>query len=301
MINTHRSVRRLLAGTALLAVAGLAPLQVATPSEGAPADPGSAAGESDDCGAIQLEDDSTKWTCSFVDHFDGSSVDDEKWIVQRTSQTGFRTGRTCYTDSPDNVAVRDGNLVLTARKGPWVKCTVRLNWLRTRFTGGMIGTRDRFSQTYGRFEVRARFPAATTGGIHGGFWMYPIDHTYGAWPASGEIDVAEWWSYEPGLVLPSLHFDGRDPDVDSGWDCQVEDVTAFHTYTVVWDPSVIRFYIDGRTCFSRMPTPESPLLAPQPFDHDFSMILNLGVLTQGLSWRTRFPAELVVDYAKAWR
>ena len=131
----------------------------------------------------------------------------------------------------------------------------------------MVGTRDKFSQTYGRFEVRARFPATTTGGVRGGFWMFPVDRHYG----------------------------------DSGWDCRVEDVTSFHTYTVVWRPSVIRFYIDGKTCFSRMPTPDSPQLAPQPFDREFSMILNLGVLTQGLSWRTKFPAELVVDYAKAWR
>lgn len=268
----------------------------------APADDAAAAATtSDACATTRLEADDTPWTCTFVDNFDGDAVDDTKWFTNRTEETGFRTGRTCYTDSPDNVAVRDGNLVLTARKGPWVKCTVRLNWLRTRFTGGMIGTRERFSQTYGRFEVRARFPSTTTAGVHGGFWMFPVNRPYGDWPASGEIDVAEWWSYEPDLVLPSLHYEGRDPDVDSGWDCRVADVTTFHTYTVVWLPSAITFYIDGAECFSRTPTPDSPLLAPQPFDHDFTMILNLGVLTQGLTWRTVFPAELVVDYAKAWR
>jgi beta-glucanase (GH16 family) len=165
----------------------------------------------------------------------------------------------------------------------------------------MVGTRHNFAQTYGRFEVRARYPDERTGGIHGGFWRYPLNLTYGPWPASGEIDVAEWWSYEPDLVLTSLHFDGRDPDVDSGWDCLVEDVTTFHTYTVVWKPTMIRFYIDGESCFSRMPDPDSPLRVPQPFDHDFHMILNLGVLTQGLSLRTEFPAELVVDHARAWR
>jgi beta-glucanase (GH16 family) len=87
----------------------------------------------------------------------------------------------------------------------------------------------------------------------------------------------------------------------SGWDCLVEDVTTFHTYTVVWKPTLIRFYVDGVNCFSRMPVPDPPLQVPQPFDHDFHMILNLGVLTQGLSLRTEFPAELVVDYARAWR
>lgn len=299
MPRITRLVRCLLPVAALLAVAGTAPVTAASRSPEVAPVPARAA--ADECATTPLEGDTTRWTCTFADDFEGSALDDSKWIIQQTSETGFRTGRTCYRDSPENVAVRDGALVLTARKGPWVKCTVRLSWLRTRFTGGMVGTRGNFAQTYGRFEVRAKFPAAVTGGIHGGFWMYPFEETYGAWPASGEIDVAEWWSYEPGLVLPSLHFDGRDPDVDSGWDCLVEDVTQFHTYTLVWRPSALRFYIDGKACFSRMPTPDSPLVAPQPFDHDFHMILNLGVLTQGLSWRTQFPAELVVDYAKAWR
>jgi hypothetical protein len=64
---------------------------------------------------------------------------------------------------------------------------------------------------------------------------------------------------------------------------------------------VIRFYIDGEECFSRAWTPTIPQARPQPFDHRFSMILNMGVSMNGLSWRTEFPAELVVDYAKAWR
>ena len=87
----------------------------------------------------------------------------------------------------------------------------------------MVGTKGKFSQTYGRFEVRAKWPTADTSGIHGGFWMYPVENVYGRWPESGEIDVAEWWSSRPRLSLPSLHFDGRDKEVDSGWRLQGQD------------------------------------------------------------------------------
>ena len=126
---------------------------------------------------------------------------------------------------------------------------------------------------------------------------------YGAWPASGEIDVAEWWSYEPDLVLPSLHFDGRDPDVDSGWDCLVEDVMpSTPTRSSGGPPRSASTSTGGRASHAYCRRRLSPLVAPQPFDHAFHMILNLGVLTQAhWSWRTQFPAELVVDYAKAWR
>jgi beta-glucanase (GH16 family) len=297
MPTPTRALRRLVAGLALVVTAGLAPLPSATPVTDAAA----AAVRRDKCGPLVAKPQGGTWSCAFVDNFGRKVLDSSRWITQRTGQTGFRTERTCYTDSPDNLALRDGTLVLTARKGRWVNCRFRARWLRTRFTGGMIGTRGKFSQTYGRFEVRARFPANQTGGVHGGFWMLPVDNTYGAWPDSGEIDVAEWWSYRPDLVLPSLHFNARDPDVDSGWDCTVTDVTTFHTYTVVWQPSGFEFSIDNTLCFSRTPTPDSPQARPQPFDHPFSMILNMGVSTNGLSWRTVFPAELVVDYAKAWR
>jgi beta-glucanase (GH16 family) len=283
-----------------VAVAGLAVPATAPASQPTP-DDAAARVRRDKCGPLIAKPQGGTWSCTFVDNFGRGALNTTKWITQRTSETGFRTERTCYTGSPDNLAVTDGTLVLSARKGRWVNCRFMGRWLRTRFTGGMIGTRDQFSQTYGRFEVRAKFPAGEHAGIHGGFWMYPVDDTYGDWPASGEIDVAEWWSYEPTLVLPSLHFNGRDPDVDSGWDCKVEDASEFHTYTVVWRPQVIAFAIDGTTCFTRSWTPDSPQQRPQPFDHRFRMILNMGVAMNGLSWRTQFPASLVVDYAKAWR
>lgn len=304
-MGTRRAgLRRLLIGAVIVALAGLAAPTTSAPSTAVSSYDAADAPRTvtrDKCGRRLVKPGGGTWRCSFVDNFGRSSLNRSKWIIQHTSNTGFHTGRTCYRDSPENLALRNGTLVLTARKGRWVNCRFGPRGMRTRFTGGMIGTKGKFSQMYGRFEVRARFPENDTGGVHGGFWMYPVNLKYGRWPASGEIDVAEWWSYDRDLVLPSLHYEGRDPDVDSGWDCKVENVSEFHTYTAIWEPSVIQFLIDGRVCFSRSWTPAHPLSLPQPFDHRFSMILNVGVLTQGLTWRTVFPAEFVVDYAKAWR
>jgi beta-glucanase (GH16 family) len=221
--------------------------------------------------------------------------------------TGFRSGLTCFTDSSRNVRVSFGKLQLTAAalRGPFV-CTSPSGDFTTKYTGGLVGTRTKFSQAYGRFEVRAKLPNVTKPGVHGGFWMYPLDNAYGPWPASGEIDVAEWWSVDPTLVMPSLHFNGRDFHVDSGWGCRVANPSIFHTYTVEWFPTGFAFFIDGTPCFTRAPTPHEPLMAPQPFDQPFSMILNMGVGTDDgtvnvVSSATPLPATYTVDYAKAWR
>ena len=106
-------------------------------------------------------------------------------------------------------------------------------------------------------------------------------------------------------MLPSLHFNGRRPRVDSGWQCRVADVSEFHTYAVEWSADEIRFFVDGSACFARSVTPTLPQVPPQPFDHPFSMILNMGVGTAGgsnpVSSATPLPATYTVDYAKAWR
>lgn len=302
-----RAVRRLCVAATLVAVAALAPLPTTTPPTGAAAAAPAPLAEraSDACGDLVLKAGGGTWECTFVDDFEGARLNRRKWIVQDTARTGFKTGSTCYTPDQENVAVRGGALRLTARKGEMFRCGNLLRTFTTRYTGGMVGTKGKFSQTYGRFEVRAKWPTARTSGIHGGFWMNPVEKTYGRWPESGEIDIAEWWSSRPRLALPSLHYDGRHKDVDSGWRCRIQKPSRFHTYTLVWQKRVMRFSIDGKQCFARRWVPEPPQQAPQPFDHAFSMILNMGVGRkvgrQKVTPETEFPARYVVDYAKAWK
>jgi beta-glucanase (GH16 family) len=261
--------------------------------------------ESDACGPRLAKPDGGTWECSFVDEFDGGALDAGKWITQNTATSGFRSGLTCFRGA-SNVTVHDGTLLLEARdEGVPLNCDNRYGAFRTRYTGGVVSTRGHFSQTYGRFEARAKYPTNRTPGVHGAFWMFPLNPTYGPWPASGEIDIAEWWSNDQTLVLPSLHFNGRDPQVDSGWQCRVPDVSIFHTYAAEWSPTEIRFSIDDTTCFARTWTPVPPQVAPQPFDQPFSMILLMGVGTPSgtniVTSTTALPATLTVDYAKAWR
>jgi beta-glucanase (GH16 family) len=260
-------------------------------------------GPPDACGNLLVKDDDSTWACSFVDNFDGQALDTTKWIVQQTKLTGFKTDETCYVNSPDNIEVRDGELLLTARAASQsLNCDNPYGAYSTPYTGGMVGTRGKFSQTYGRFEVRAKFPTATVAGLHGGFWAMPASNTYGVWPASGELDIAEWWSNAPTHALPTLHYAGDSLD-DTGWNCRVSTPSSYHTYTMEWYPDVIRFFIDGTMCFERSWTPDG-LTAPQPFDRPFSMILNMGVGTLSgvnqVSAATPLPGTYTVDYAKVW-
>jgi hypothetical protein len=73
---------------------------------------------------------------------------------------------------------------------------------------------------------------------------------------------------------------------------------------VIWLPTSLRFVYDGVTCLD-IPTwtPGAPLVAPQPFDKPFFMLLQLALVyarnTPVAS--SPFPARFVVDYVRAWR
>ncbi|HWI03078.1 MAG TPA: hypothetical protein VNT52_04515, partial [Acidimicrobiales bacterium] len=59
------------------------------------------------------------WTCAFNDEFDGAALDRTMWLPQTTKGSGFDSNdHDCFMDSPNNVSVGGGNLVLTSRQEP---------------------------------------------------------------------------------------------------------------------------------------------------------------------------------------
>ena len=248
------------------------------------------------------------WQCSFVDDFGGNSLDSSKWIPQRTDTSGYLNGATaCFVDSPNNVSVSNGSLKLTARKeaAPF-SCNFPWAPFPTQYTSGMVSTWDRFSQAYGRFEIRAKVSPSQVKGLHSALWLWPVDSgRYGAFPASGEIDIAEMFSQHPDRAIPYIHYNGEraDPNATNN-DCLISDLSAFHTYALEWTPNTMKISYDGQTCLINHWTPAAPLSGSQPFDQPFFIALTqaLGVGTNEFDPAiTPLPATTEVDYVKAWK
>ncbi|HSV41570.1 MAG TPA: glycoside hydrolase family 16 protein [Nocardioidaceae bacterium] len=261
----------------------------------------------DGCGGPVFRPDGQLWQCTFADDFDGTTIDTTRWLPIRTSATGFRSAKDCYVDSPETIGLRNGTLRLSVvRLAEKFLCEDPVHGsFTTRYAAGYVSTVGLFSQTYGRFEFRAKFPAATVPGLQSALWMWPVDgEKYGARPASGEIDVAEWFSSHPYQVVPHVHYLGEEWDVTkTSYTCYMLRADRFHTYTVEWGPKRIRITYDGKSCLVNRWFPY-PGTTSAPFDHPFH--LNL---TQGLGVgdnavqprRTPLPATMVVDYVRAWR
>lgn len=258
------------------------------------------------CGATVLKADGSAWQCTLADEFGGTTLDSTKWIAQQTANSGYTSGGECYFDRTNNVSVGGGVLTLTARKeaAPFTCPSPGGDWT-TQYTGGMVSTAYRFSQTYGRFEVRAKLPTATVKGLQTAFWLWPDNATkYGNWPASGEIDIAEYYTQYPDRVIPYIHYNdgGLDPNVTNNW-CMVTDPTQFHSYVAEWTPTTISIIYDGQTCV--VDTWNALGLAkPAPFDHPFMVVLTqaLGINTNAFDPATTpLPASTQVDYVHVWK
>ena len=278
--------------TVLVALAGL----LLVPAVDAPqvAD----AATTDACGARIAKPEGGYWSCSFVDNFSGAKLDTAKWLPQVTALSGFSMNRTCFL-SGRGYRVLDGTLRLQTHRTSTFNCRNRGSDWSASAVGGAVSSYTKFDQTYGRFEARIKFPRYSARGLQGGFWMNPTERTYGPWPASGEIDVAEWYSALARHVFPSLHYTGRTAHDTAA--CLMGDRSRFHTYSVTWSPSRMRFLYDGRLCFSRAWEP-TDLEAPKPFDQPFTVALvaAIGAGDNAPSSDTPAWTTTKIDYVKVW-
>jgi beta-glucanase (GH16 family) len=316
---------------ALLAAAvGLSVLVVSPPQAGA--DPvGPFRGAS--CGGQEIPKapgSAHLWDCTFNETFGGTQLG-SRWKPVTTANDVYFSGPWgCFVNSPNNIKVQDGSLRLTARKEaaplacPWLNFDPNAT---TPYTAASVTTATKFSQRYGRFEVRAKLPNATISGVQFSFWLWPELMEYGPnegvngvyTPRSGEIDIMEWYSSQATLGIPTMHYVGDDapglkPDFQQDgttandvtkWDCAIADVTQWHTYTLEWTPTAIKTFHDGQPCLNLTTwNPTNGISKPAPFDKAFNINLTQALGADALNpvtASTPLPATTMIDYVYVWK
>lgn len=122
---------------------------------------------------------------------------------------------------------------------------------------GRINTKKGATIKYGRVQVTAKLPAGDW--LWPAIWMLPVEETYGAWPLSGEIDIAEGrgnnHTYKQGgnnIISSALHW-GPDLANDAWWRTNVKRSALHTTYTdkehtfgLEWSQKYLFTYIDTR-------------------------------------------------------
>ncbi|MFL6158913.1 MAG: family 16 glycosylhydrolase [Marmoricola sp.] len=256
--------------------------------------------------------DGTTWTCTFDDEFDGPTLDRRYWAVQTTRKSGFTTGTSamyaCAADTPDTVAVDQGNLNLSLVELPAVsRCRANKS---SKYAFGQVMHFQTFSQTYGKYEVRAKIPDLDVPGSQQSFWLWPKKNTYGAWPASGEIDFAELYSSRPNLDRPYLHYlpgkttAGSNDNITHA-NCPIRP-GEYNTYGLEWKPGQLTVLLNGDVCFTDDYSSAAAAFQGKysPFDKPFYLSLTQAMGTTGNVYDPAVVPEKVttqIDYVRIWK
>lgn len=241
------------------------------------------------------------WTLVWNDEFDGTAINFEKWTHEVNAQGGGNNELQYYTNSSENSFIENGHLVIQARKEAYTGPEGRRD-----YTSARLRTYRKGDWKYGRLDIKARLPYGK--GIWPAIWMMPSESKYGGWAASGEIDIMELVGHEPNKVYGTLHYGGQFPNnASAGKSFTLPGggfSDDFHVFTIEWDTTQFRWYVDGifYSSISQWHTANAPY--PAPFDQFFYLILNVAV---GGNWpgspdnTTVFPQQLRVDYVRVYK
>lgn len=150
-----------------------------------------------------------EWLLTWEDNFEGETLDETKWNY--AIGNGHTEGIPGWGNEekqfhqPDNVWVEDGKLIIEGRQEQ-----VSDEYGTYDYTSGLIDTRGKFSQKYGKFEARMKLPAGQ--GYWPAFWMMPEHDVYGGWAASGEIDIMEAAGSRLNRIGGAIHYGGPWPN-----------------------------------------------------------------------------------------
>lgn len=237
----------------------------------------------------------------FSDEFNGP-LDTSKWGYQYGCFDPGQRSQAQYTDSPDNVSVRDGYLNLTARYSPMKTkwdgsqiprvCKSGSTTYDAPFTSGMITTK--YAAPASGFYAEARIKLPTARSSWSSFWATGTDEKLGGWPGNGEVDVFESKGYDPTYLMSNVHSPrASNPKKTEQHQGMMHGDTAtsqseFHTYGVLKTADAIEFYFDGALTHR---VKMSDIKGPNPFvnpENNFTLKLNQMVggnyLTNAKDW-----------------
>ncbi|WP_224242834.1 glycoside hydrolase family 16 protein [Hyalangium gracile] len=225
---------------------------------------------------------------------------------------------------PENAYQQNGNLVIRADYTNTPLVVAGRNWYQR---SARITTKGKKSWKYGRIEARIAMPNAI--GTWPAFWMMgtACDDGYTSnyaaptsyydvmatnWSSCGEIDIMEhrntetntfqnlFWDSRTGLFPWGNGLNNEQPS-----NINVGNVTQFHLYTIEWEPTQIRWYVDRESHPTPVHTVDITAANKEEFHRPFYIILNLALSGQFTGYaqpnQADFPLYMYVDYVRVWQ
>jgi beta-glucanase (GH16 family) len=198
------------------------------------------------------------------DEFSSPVLNSANWTTEiGTGSNGWGNNELqYYTSRPENVTIQNGNLLIIAKKE---------NYQGSEYTSARIKTQAKQNWKYGKMEARIKLPVGQ--GLWPAFWMLGENITSVSWPNCGEIDIMEHINSEP-KIFGTMHWDANGHAYYGG-DVNVNDVTQFHIYSVEWDSTGIKWFVDGTNYWQANTL--NNINSTEEFHNPFFFLLNIAV------------------------
>ncbi|HEY9845321.1 MAG TPA: family 16 glycosylhydrolase, partial [Candidatus Caenarcaniphilales bacterium] len=220
------------------------------------------------------------WTLVFSDDFNASTLDKTKWRPYGPWPQG---GETLNYMMQDDVQVQNGLLRLRIQK--------RAAGGRP-YTSGGVDTHFTFTQTHGKWELRARCPKGM--GLLPYACIWPADDQ---WPP--EIDIVEVKGRDVNTVHMTNHYGTASNHLFNFGQYTGPDFSAdFHKFSVVWDPDKIVWYVDDV---------QRHVSTQGLWDRPAKFCAALGAFAPSNTWvgtpdsTTPFPSYFDIDYVRIYK
>lgn len=234
----------------------------------------------------------TGWNLAWSDEFNGTSINTSNWKYETGGDGWGNNELEYYTNRSENARIENGNLVIEARKE---------NYSGMNYTSARLKSQGLKNWTYGKVEARMKLPAGQ--GVWPAFWMLGENISQVSWPKCGEIDIMEHINNE-SAIHGTIHWDstGNNTHAQYGAASPNIDVTQYHVYSIEWDASSIKWFVDGTQYLEA--NIANNINGTEEFHKPFFILFNLAV---GGNWpgnpdgSTPFPAKMYVDYVRVYQ
>ena len=199
----------------------------------------------------------------FFDEFsvDGAP-DSSKWGYDLGNNNGWGNNEAqYYTNRTQNTVVSNGTLKINL---------IKEAYQGYNYTSARLLSKGKYSMKYGKVEIRAKIPSG--GGTWPALWMLGDNIDSVGWPACGEIDIMEHVGNQLNRIFGTLHYPGRSGGNADGASVMIPNATTeFHIYSMEWNSSTIKIYLDNQLFFTYNNNANSP------FNQNFFFIMNVAM------------------------
>ena len=225
----------------------------------------------------------------FFDEFNvDGAPDSSKWGYDLGNNNGWGNNEAqYYTNRTQNAVVSNGTLKINL---------IKEAYQGYNYTSARLLSKGKYSMKYGKVEIRAKIPSG--GGTWPALWMLGDNIDSVGWPACGEIDIMEHVGNQLNRIFGTLHYPGRSGGNADGASVMISNATTeFHIYSMEWNASNIKIYVDNQLFFTYNNNPNSP------FNQNFFFIMNVAM--GGNFGGTIDPnvtnASMEVDYIRVYQ